>query len=78
MSHLHTVSTAHPFWRMRQQLESRGIVFPYCGYLNENILSGIGNALQSKMAIDQTDQKNLTRHFFGICGAGSKRDPLLG
>jgi hypothetical protein len=45
------------FLELRQQLESRGIVFSYCGYLNENILSGIGNALQSKMAIDQTDKK---------------------
>lgn len=48
---------------MRQQLESRGIVFSYCGYLNENILSGIGNALQSKMAIEQTDQK-ISRGIF--------------
>jgi hypothetical protein len=48
---------------LRQQLESRGIVFSYCGYLNENILSGIGNALQSKMAIEQTDQK-ISRGIF--------------
>jgi hypothetical protein len=45
------------FLDLRRQLESRNIVFSYCGYLNENILTGIGNALQSKMAIDQTDQK---------------------
>jgi hypothetical protein len=51
------------FLALRQQLESRGIVFSYCGYLNENILSGIGNALQSKMAIEQTDQK-ISRGIF--------------
>jgi Arc/MetJ-type ribon-helix-helix transcriptional regulator len=51
------------FLSLRQQLESRGIVFSYCGYLNENILSGIGNALQSKMAIEQTDQK-ISRGIF--------------
>lgn len=45
------------FLALRQQLESRGIVFSYSGYLNENILTGIGNALQSKMAIEHTDQK---------------------
>lgn len=45
------------FLALRQHLESRGIVFSYCGYLNENILTGIGNALQSKMAIEHTDQK---------------------
>jgi hypothetical protein len=51
------------FLDLRRQLESRGIVFSYCGYLNENILSGIGNALQSKMAIDHTDQK-ISRGIF--------------
>jgi len=45
------------FLALRQVLESRGIVFSYCGYLNENILTGIGNALQSKLAIEHTDQK---------------------
>ncbi len=52
----HTLDGA-AFLDLRQQLESRGIVFSYCGYLNENILTGIGHALQSKMAIEHTDQK---------------------
>jgi Family of unknown function (DUF6272) len=51
------------FLELRRQLESRGIVFSYCGYLNENILTGIGNALQSKMAIEHTDQK-ISRGIF--------------
>lgn len=62
MSSAHKLSGAS-YLALRQQLESRGIVFSYCGYLNENILSGIGNALQSKMAIDQTDQK-ISRGIF--------------
>lgn len=62
MSSSHKLKGAS-FLELRQQLESRGIVFSYCGYLNENILSGIGNALQSKMAIDQTDQK-ISRGIF--------------
>jgi hypothetical protein len=62
MSSAHKLNGAS-FLALRQQLESRGIVFSYCGYLNENILSGIGNALQSKMAIDQTDQK-ISRGIF--------------
>lgn len=45
------------FLALRQTLQSRGIVFSYSGYLNENILTGIGNALQSKMAIEHADQK---------------------
>jgi hypothetical protein len=62
------MSTAHKLkgasiLELRQKLQSRGIVFSYCGYLNESILSGIGHALQSKMAIDQTDQK-ISRGIF--------------
>lgn len=45
------------FLALRQNLQARGIVFSYSGYLNENILTGIGNALQSKMAIEHADQK---------------------
>lgn len=41
----------------RKELEDRGIVFSYSGYLNEDILSGIGNALRSKMTIDRTEEK---------------------
>ena len=41
----------------RKELEDRGIVFSYSGYLNEYILSGIGNALRSKMTIDRTEEK---------------------
>jgi hypothetical protein len=41
----------------RKELENRGIVFSYSGYLNEDILSGIGNALRSKMTIDRTEEK---------------------
>ena len=41
----------------RKELQDRGIVFSYSGYLNEDILSGIGNALRSKMTIDRTEEK---------------------
>ena len=41
----------------RKELEDRGIVFSYSGFLNEDILSGIGNALRSKMTIDGTEEK---------------------
>jgi len=45
------------YLRFRKELEDRGIVFSYSGYLNEDILSGIGNALRSKMTIDRTEEK---------------------
>ena len=41
----------------RKELSDRGIVFSYSGYLNEDILYGIGNALRIKMITDRTDEK---------------------
>jgi hypothetical protein len=47
----------------RKELDDRGIVFSYSGFLNEDILSGIGNALRTKLAIDKTDPK-ISRGLF--------------
>lgn len=41
----------------RKELSDRGIVFTYSGYLNDDILTGIGNALRTKLALDHTDNK---------------------
>jgi hypothetical protein len=41
----------------RKELDNRGIVFSYSGFLNEDILTGIGNALRTKLVIDKTDAK---------------------
>jgi hypothetical protein len=40
-----------------EQLSKRGVVFSYNGFLNEDILFGIGNALRTKMLIDEVDFK---------------------
>lgn len=45
------------YLRFRKELDDRGIVFSYSGYLNEAILTGIGNALRTKMELDHTDAK---------------------
>ena len=41
----------------REELVKRGIIFSYSGFLNEEILTGIGNALRTKLTIDNTDAK---------------------
>ena len=41
----------------REELVKRGIIFSYSGFLNEEILTGIGNALRTKLTIDKTDTK---------------------
>lgn len=45
------------FLDFRYELSRRGIVFTYSGYLNDDILTGIGNALRTKLALDHTDNK---------------------
>ena len=47
----------HSYLSFREELVKRGIVFSYCGFLNEDILSGIVNALRTKLSIDKTDVK---------------------
>jgi hypothetical protein len=39
------------------RLSQRGVVFSYNGFLNEDILFGMGNALRTKMLIDEVDYK---------------------
>jgi hypothetical protein len=48
---------------IKSSLEQHGIVFSYCGYLNDEILTGIGQALRTKLALQNTD-KRLSRAVF--------------
>jgi len=51
------------FLDFRNELSNRGIVFTYSGFLNDDILTGIGNALRTKLALDHTDH-NVSRGIF--------------
>lgn len=48
---------ANSYLTFRKELARRGIVFTYSGYLNDDILTGIGNALRTKLALDHTEAK---------------------
>jgi hypothetical protein len=50
---------------IRQQLHSQNIIFCYSGYMNEAILSGIGQAIKQKLITEETDNKTI-RGVFGI------------
>ncbi len=50
---------------IRQHLHDQGILFCYSGYMNEAILSGIGQAIKQKLATEETDGKTI-RGVFGI------------
>jgi hypothetical protein len=47
----------------RSQLRQSGIIFAYCGYVTEQVLSGVGNALKQKLIIDDTDTKTVRSVF---------------
>jgi Family of unknown function (DUF6272) len=48
---------------LRYTLHSQGVIFAYSGYVTEPVLSGVGEALKQKLAIDDTDTKTLRSVF---------------
>ena len=48
---------------MRAMLHSQGVIFAYSGYVTEPVLSGVGEALKQKLAIDDADTKTLRSVF---------------
>jgi hypothetical protein len=49
----------------RTQLRSSGIIFAYSGYVTEPVLTGVGDALKQKLAIDDMDTKT-ARSVFAV------------
>lgn len=50
-------------FELRKLLHKRGIIFAYSGYVTEPVLSGVGEALKRKLAIDDADTKTLRSVF---------------
>jgi hypothetical protein len=49
----------------RNQLRQSGIIFAYCGYVTEPVLTGVGNALKQKLIVDDMDTKT-ARSVFAV------------
>jgi Family of unknown function (DUF6272) len=49
----------------RSQLQHSGIIFAYCGYVTEPVLTGVGDALKQKLLIDDMDTKT-ARSVFAV------------
>ncbi len=49
----------------REILADRGIQFCYCGYITEDILSGIGSSLKQKLAMENTNRE-VARAVFSL------------
>src|SRR6476469_10037906 len=54
---------APDLFELRSLLHKRGIIFAYSGYVTEPVLSGVGEALKRKLAIDDADTKTLRSVF---------------
>ncbi len=54
---------ASQLMELRYTLHSQGVIFAYSGYVTEPVLSGVGEALKQKLAIDDTDTKTLRSVF---------------
>jgi hypothetical protein len=54
---------ARELFDIRSILRKQGIIFAYSGYLTETVLSGVGEAIKHKLALDDADTKTLRSVF---------------
>ena len=54
---------ANQIYALRGDLRERGIVFAYSGYITEDILSGVGDALKRKLATEDANTKTIRSVF---------------
>ena len=54
---------ANQIYALRGNLRDQGIVFAYSGYVTEDILSGVGDALKRKLASEDADTKTVRSVF---------------
>jgi hypothetical protein len=57
--------TAEEQYQFRTLLRSKGMLFCYSGYLTEDILTGIGDAIQRKMEMEQASRKT-SKSLFSV------------
>ena len=54
---------AHELFDIRAVLRQQGIIFAYSGPVTETVLSGVGEAIKQKLALDDADTKTLRSVF---------------
>jgi len=54
---------ARELFEIRSVLRKQGINFAYSGYVTETVLSGVGDAIKQKLALDDADTKTLRSVF---------------
>ena len=56
---------AKDIMQLREGLMREGVLFCYCGYVTEEVLSSIGDAVRDKLALENTEQQ-VARGLFAI------------
>ena len=51
--------------QLRENLMREGVLFCYCGYVTEEVLTSIGDAVRDKLALENTEQQ-VSRGLFSI------------
>ncbi|CAA7611780.1 SiaB family protein kinase [Magnetospirillum sp. UT-4] len=54
---------AHGYRAFKADLDAKGIVFSFSGYMSEGILYSLGDALRQKMTLDETDVNTVKKVF---------------
>jgi hypothetical protein len=56
---------AKDIMQVRESLMREGVLFCYCGYVTEEVLTSIGDAVRDKLALENTEQQ-MARGLFAI------------
>jgi hypothetical protein len=54
---------AEDYLHMRNEINDKGIIFSFSGFISEGILFALGDALKKKLSIDDTDANTVKRVF---------------
>ena len=46
---------AKEIYQLRNDLQAEGIIFCYCGYMTESVLTGIGNTIRRKLELEKAE-----------------------
>ena len=57
---------ARELFDIRSILRKQAIIFAYSGYVTETVLSGVGDAIKQKLALDDADTKTLRRRVLRV------------
>ncbi len=56
---------AKEMYDFRDELSRKGIIFCYCGYMTEEVLTGIGGALKTKLELER-EERARARSLFAV------------